>query len=350
MNASRKIITWIAISLILQCLVYLYLDKFYFAPESNIKMTQMNVADNTKIIKPNVKISNSAKDISVSYDCSYTAYILDNKVSVVDTSTGKQRKIDFTEGTKCLSYKWMQDSNIMMIAERVSYNGKKVIKIYSYDAEKQEKKDTDNYEGGHKVNYMLSNSAEDTVNFQISSLTGVLYAKVSYSKSNSRIYRLDRNEKLTREDTDTVNIGDIAVASDDDQLAYEDLSSGRIRTKYKGKNISINDSNNLCLLGTDSDDNFYVGNGRSKVSKIYYGKLADKTSSWKEINLNTEADSNGIYVTEKGTIFFVNITENTVLNIKKNISYKYTGKFIGVNDNSIAYIENNKLKLKSVKR
>lgn len=350
MKASTKIITWIAVSLILQCSVYLYLDKWYFAPESNIKFTQMSTEDKSKVIKPNVTLSGYAKDISVSYDCSYTAYILDNKVTIVNTSTGKQRKIDYSDDVKCLSYKWLPDSNIMMIAERLNYNGRKVIRFYSYDAEKQEKKDTDNYEGGrHKVNYMLSNSANDTVDFQISSLTGVLYGKISYNKTNARIYRIDRNEELTRVDTYATHIGNTAVASDDDQLAYEDLASGRIRTNYKGKTISINGISNMALLGTDSDDNFYVGNARSRVSRIYYGKLSEKTSSWKELNLSTEADSNDIFITENGGMFLLKKSENAVVNIKKNTNYKFNGKFIQVNDNSIVYEENNKLKLKSIK-
>lgn len=349
MKASKRIIIWIIISIFLQGSLYLYLDKWYFAPVSNIKFTNISSFDKIKAIKPNVTLSSAAKDISVSYDCSYTAYVENGLVKVMDTSTGKQRNISFSEGVSCLSYKWLPDTNIMMIAERVPYNGRKVIKFYSYDAEKQEKKDTDNYEGGHKVNYMTSNSSKDKVDFQFSTLTGVLYGKISYSTSNSKIYRIDRNEKLTRVITTTYNIGDLAVASDDDQLAYEDLSSGRIRTTYKGKTISINGSSNLSLIGTDSDDNFYVGTGREKVSKVYYGKLADSSSTWKELNLGKTVNSDEVFVTQNGNVFILDKTENTIVNVKNNKSYNFTGDFIGINDNSIVYQENNKLKLKSIK-
>lgn len=340
---------WIAISLILQCSIYLYFDQWYFSSEGSIKLSQLNPVDASVSIKPDVTFSSNAKSISVSYDCSYTAYIENSHVKVIDTSSGKERKINFTEGAVCLSYKWMPDSNIMMIAERVSYNGRKVIRFYSYDAEKQEKKDTDYYEGVHKVNYMLSYSSKDIVNFQISSLTGVLYGKITYSKGNSRIYRIDRNEKLTRVSTVTANIGNVAVASDDDQLVYEDLSSNRIRTNYKTKIISINNSYKLSLLGTDDDDNFFIGFGKSKVSKIYYGKLSVGTSAWKEVKLSKEVYVDDLYVTQDSNIYYVDKANNTIENISKDKSYKYIGKFIQLNSDFIAYEQNNKLKLETIK-
>lgn len=351
MKASKRIIIWIFISLFLQVSLYLYLDIWYFAPAHNVKFTNISSDDKSKVIKPKVTLSESAKNISVSYDCSYTAYFDNGIVKVVDTSTGKQRNLSFSEGASCLSYEWLPDANIMMIAERVTYKGRKVIKFYSYDAEKQENRDTDIYSGGvvQKVNYMDSNSSKDKVDFENSTLTGVLYGKISYNNSYSKVYRLDRNETLTRVTTTTSNIGNLAVASDDDQLAYEDLSSGRIRTTYKGKTISINGSYNLSLVGTDSDDNFYVGIGKGKVNKIYYGKLADNSSTWKELNLNKTVNTNEIFVTQNGNVFILDKTQTTMLNVKNNKSYNFSGNFIGVNDNSIVYEENYKLKLESIK-
>lgn len=340
---------WIAVSLILQCSLYLYLDQWYFSSEGNIKVANISSVDKGIDIRPNVTFSGKAKNISVSYDCSYTAYIENGQVKVIDTSSGKERKISFSEGVACLSFKWLPDSNIMMIAERTSYNGRKVIRFYSYDAEKQEKKDTDCYEGGHKVNYMLSNSERDLVNFQISSLTGVLYGKITYSKGNSRIYRIDRNEKLTLVSTITNNIGNVAVASDDDQLIYEDLTSNRIRTNYKTKIISIKNNYKLSLLGTDNDDNFFIGFGEGNISKIYYGKLSMNTSGWKEVKLDKNINTSDLFITQDSNIYYVNKDKRTIESLSKNKTYQYTGKFIQINSNFIAYEENNKLKLITIK-
>jgi hypothetical protein len=349
MKASKRITTWIIISLVLQCGIYLYMDKFYYASEGDFNFTEGNSVDIVKDIKPSITFPSNATDISLSYDCSYTAYMEDGIIKVYDTSTGKAKKLNFGAGVTCLSYKWLPDSNSMMIAERVNSGGKKVIKFYSYDADSEDKKDTDNYlSGGHKVNAMPSVSSKDKVEFEISSSTGVLYGKITYGIGEVNLYRIDRNEDLTRVNTVSRNIGNIAVASDDDQLAYEDLNSEKIRTNYKSKIISVGGTSRLTLLGTDSDDDFYVGVGKT-VSKIYYGKLTESTSTWNELSLDQSSEAPNIVITASGNVYNIDKSQSSVTNVKTSKTYSFEGDFLGINDSYLSYKSNNVLKLKAVK-
>lgn len=342
MRASKRIFTWIIISLILQCSVYLFLDKFYFSPEGSIKVTKIDSVNKKKKIKPNVTFASTDKDISLSDDFTYTAYLSNGLVKVVDTSTGKERNITFSKGIQCLAYKWVPSTSRMIIAEKID---SKTIKFFYYDAEKQAKAEIYNYESKREN----SMPAGQNVDFQISELTGVLYAKITYSKTLANVYRIDRNETLTKVSTVTRNVGKIAVASNDDQLVYEDLANGKINSNYEPKRtVSLNGTSKVSLLGSDDDDNFYIGVGKSQINKIYYGKLTENTSSWKELPINSLVNTNDIIVSSDENVYVVNKDQGTIINIKDNKKSTFEGNFIEVNNNSIICKIDNKLAIQSL--
>lgn len=344
MRASKRIFSWIIISLVLQCSIYLYLNNFYFSPEGNIKVTKIDSVNKKNKIKPNVTFTNTDKDISLSDDFTYTAYMSDGLVKVVNTTTGKELPINFTKGIQCLAYKWVPGTNRMIIAEKLNGSNGKIIKFFSYDADKQAKAEIYNYESKKED----AVTAGQSVDLQISQLTGVLYAKITYSKALASIYRIDRNETLTRVSTVTRNIGNIAVASNDDQLVYEDLTYDRIRSNYTPKKtISLNGVSIGSLLGSDNNDNFYIGAGKSQINKIYYGKLTENTSSWKELSTVGLVNTNDVVMSSDNNVYVVDSNKGTITDIKNNKKNTFEGSFIELNNNSIVSKVDNKLTIKS---
>ncbi|AGK96704.1 hypothetical protein [Clostridium pasteurianum] len=345
MTASKRIFSWIIISLVIQCSIYLYLNNFYFSPEGNIKVTKIDSVNKINKIKPNVTFTNTDKDISLSDDFTYTAYMSGGLVKIVDTTTGKERKINFTKGIQCLAYKWVPGTNRMIIAEKLNGSSGKIIKFFSYDADKQAKAEIYNYESKKED----AVTAGQSVDLQISELTGVLYAKVSYSSVLDRIYRIDRNETLTRVSTVTRNIGNIAVASNDDQLVYEDLTYDRMRSNYTPqKTIILNGGvYRSSLLGSDNNDNFYIGVGKSQISKIYYGKLTENTSSWKELYTGGLVNTNDVVISSDNNVYVVDKNQDTITDIKDNKRNTFSGSFIELNNNSVVSKIGNKLTIKS---
>lgn len=341
MKASKRIFVWIIISLVLQCSVYVFLDKVYYAPEGNIKYTDVTPQVPQKKITPKVVLNSYAKNISLSDDLCYTAYISNGQVTVVDTNTGKATgNLTYASGVKCLAYTWIPHSDVVIIAEEL--NGKQ-IKFYSYDAEpeKQEKVEIgsakDSVPAGRNV----------TVDMRISDQTGVLYVKVGYSETLDKIYRIDRNETINR--IVATNVGIMAEDYDDDQLAYEDLVHDTIRTDYTPKpRIAISGVYKPGLIGSDENDNFYVGNGVEQSSKVYYGKLTDNTSSWKNISLGTMVKNNSIVITQNGNVYIVDRENSKVTDAKSNKSYSYEGNFWQINDGYIVYTDGGKLMIKKM--
>ncbi len=337
--------TWLIISLVLQCSVYLFLDKIYYAEEGTIKKgKEITIEDEQKKITPNVVFNNNDKNISLSDDLSYTAYLNNGHVTVVDTNSGKiTGNLKYSNGIQCLAYKWVPSTDVVMIAEKL--NGAHQIRVYSYDAEKQVKSEV--YDSEH--NKVDSVPAGVSVNMQISDLTGLLYIKVGYSETSDNIYRIDRNEDLTRV-LKAINIGAIALASDDDQLAYEDLASGGIKTNYSPKpRISIPGVLRASIVGTDGNDNFYIGNGREQSNEIHYGKLTENTSSWNVLPLGKMVDNRSIVVKQNGTVYIVDTQNSSVTNVKNNKSYGYQGNFCEINNDYIIYTNGSKLMIKQMK-
>lgn len=338
MKTSKRILIWTIISLILQFSLYLFLDKCYYTEEENIKIKDITMAEEKKGITPNVVFNTNDQNISLSNDLSYTAYLRNGLVNVVDTNTGKIREnLKYSSGIKCLSYIWIPNTNVIIIAEKLNGNQ---IRFYSYDAENQIK--TEITEDG-KIN---SVPAGKTVEMKISDLTGLLYIKVGYSETRYNIYRIDRNETLNKV-IDVKNIGTIALASNDDQLAYEDLISDRIRTNYSPKpTITISGVYRPSIIGTDKNNNFYIGNGREKSNKIYYGNLTENTSNWKSISLESAINNDNIVVNQKGNVYIVDKQNSRVTDIKRNKVYSYEGYFSEINNDYIVYKSGSRLMIK----
>lgn len=344
MKASKRIMIWIIVSLVIQCSVYVFMDKYYYASAGNIKEKDITSEVQVKKIVPDVELNSNAKNITLSDDLAYTATLEDGLVKVVDTSTGKTKaNLTYSSGVKCLAYMWVPGTDLMDIVEKVNSS---TIKFYAYDADKEIKTEIDD-STTHKA---LFASAGQSAEMKISVLTGVLYIKVEHSDNYYKMYRIDRNDQLTSVPTVTRNIGDFAVASDDDQLVYGNLSNGTIKVyNYSQRNsIIIPGARGLAIIGTDNNNNnnFYIGNGSIQSNEVYYGKLQDNISSWKKISLGSSINNKNILVAADGSIYVLDRQNSMVTDVKKNKTYNYQGTFLQINNGNIIYNNAGKLKFK----
>jgi len=347
MKASKRVLIWIIISLFLQSSLYLFLDKIYFAEQHNIKITNIANFFNKTTIKPNVNFPDGATDIMLSYDGTYTTYFDVNGIlKVLDTNTGKFLNIKFSSGAKCIAYKWLPETNMLMLAEKLTIDGQRYIKFYSYDPDKETKLEIRDY-GTNQADYVSLNDENTKADIVVSPLTGLMYIKIYSNNITSAIYRIDRNEEMTQVPTNGREIGNIAVASSDDHLAYEDESNNTIKTNTGQGSVQISDAPNLRLLGVDASDNIYFGESENgEISTIYYGVLSTNTSSWKKITLKQVASPNNILILQSGDIYISN--GSSIIRTKDGKTINYKGTLIGIFNNYVASIVNKKLVLKTI--
>jgi hypothetical protein len=347
MKASKRFLIWIIISLFLQCSLYIFLDKIYFSEQHNIIITKIDNIIKKKTIKPNVTFPDGATDIMLSYDGAYTSYFdVDGNLKVSDTTTGKFKDISFSGDAKCISYKWLPDTDKIMLVEKLTVSGGRYIKFYSYDPNKETKLEIRDY-GTNQANYVNLYDEKTKADIEVSTLTGLMYIKIYSSKITSSIYRIDRNEQMTKVSTYGRRIGNIAVASHDDHLAYEDLTNNKIRTNTKEGVVKISSAAKLFLLGADASDNIYVGkNENGKVSSIFFGKLSDIQSSWEQINIEQAATTDKIFILQSGDVYIA--ANSSLKRTKDGKTIKYKGTLIGIFNNYLASIVNSKLSLQDI--
>ena len=347
MKASKRFLIWIIISLFLQSSIYLFLDKIYFSEKKNVKITNIDNFFKKKTIKPNVTFPDGATNIMISYDGAYTSYFdATGNFKVLDTTTGKSKNINFSGDAKCISYKWLPDTDKIMLVEKLTINGGRYIKFFSYDPVKESKLEIRDY-GITQANYVKLQDEKTKADIKVSTLTGLMYIKIYSGEITSSIYRIDRNEQMTKVTTHGRKIGTIAVASHDDHLAYEDITNNKIRTNAKEGIVKITNTTNLFLLGADASDNIYVGkNENGKVSSLYFGKLSDSPSSWKQINIEQSVTKSKIFIMQSGDVYIA--TNNSIKRRSDNKTINYNGTLIGVFDTYLASIVNNKLVLQGI--
>lgn len=329
------------LSLIVQGMVCFYLDQFYLSDETGVKITSVNLNQNEEL-DPHVIIPLGARKIGLSYDGHYTSYLEKNgNLVVVDTNSGRPEKV---EG-KNVAYKWLPDANILMLAETLNVRSEKVLRFFSYDVQRNIKSEICNY--NKKQNIITVKDDNPSVDIAVSTLTGVMYVKIT-DGNESRIYRIDRNETLTRILANNSHIVKLEVASHDDLLAYQDDTHHQIRTTASKRVMQINGNNNLFLLAADGNDNIYAGNSlKGKISEIYYGKLNDPFSSWEKIDLGEYIDSKDIFITYRGDIY-VKRDQNSISNIRNIGKINYYGQFLGIFNGFIASIDNHKLMIEKI--
>ncbi len=155
-----------------------------------------------------------AENILVSYDAKYLSYYENEELKIVNCKDGKIKNIEAEDGTKISFSEWLPDRNRMLLVEKKSDDESSNLVLYSYDVAKGEKV---------KIKDLAwSDTKSEVEDIQLSTLTGVIYVKVSNNGiSRSSIYRIDRMGDMTKINTIPKFVSNIALLRHEDKLVYE---------------------------------------------------------------------------------------------------------------------------------
>ena len=119
-------------------------------------------------------------------------------------------------------------------------------------------------------------------------LTNVYYINISNGGSKNIVYRIDRNNTLSKVKIRAKLLGNMKVIPHEDRLIYEDKSNGKFHITNPDEEISLNSNRNLKLLGINNNDVIYIGelNG-NKIVDVMYGKINDNPADWQHIVLES---------------------------------------------------------------
>lgn len=350
MKYILRVISWTLLSLLIQASVLLYLDKVYFKHSSDaIQITEVKNVIKSKDL--NVVIPADAKQIQSSFDAKYITYIQNNKLMIIDTDTCTTKEIVTNEGGELLYNNWIPKNNIIMVAtKKTNSSGDQIISVFTYNAKNdveinvqndKDYKEPINYEDGIGVDNIVS-----------SLQTGVTYVSVSRNKTNSKIYRIDTNGKKTSLKDKVPEIGDMKAYQHKDVLVYQDSLNKSFYYYTNGKVTKLNfdGMGDLVLLGANNDNSLVMGViTDNKVTNIISGQISADPKTWtNSITLDEPILPKYVHISENGDILVNDCLKGKILNLTKQSTISYDGKFIDLNDKVITSLVDNKIKLKSV--
>lgn len=327
MKKFKMILSWVILSLILQCGVLFFLDKFYFKDNTDVNMEQVTIDENHVNTNMHVHIPDNAKDIKVSYDGKYVAYYEDHSLKVCNTNTGDVDILKNSEGRVILRSIWLEDRNKLLTLE--VENGE--IVLYNYDAQKQtDQKIVDIC--SYRTNYK-------SFDIQASTITGVTYIQI-----NNAIYRIDINQSFaTNVPLSVQSLGSVSVMPTKDRLVYIAKKGTVIHMTQPVSRIPITSNEPIEILGIDEDGYIYIGQIKDNlVNGIIKKNLENVNSKSEKIKLDKPVDKNNIFINGKGQIY-VNIpSKKVVKEIKSSKETEYKGDFVAYYSNGVASILDSK--------
>lgn len=336
MKIFRRVFLWIILSLTIQFAGLFYVDKYILtADTSNIK-TKKIVKSETKKQDVEVTIPDNATHVNVSFNGRYLAYYDGDVLKVIDTKNGGEKKVDFADGIKVSSYKWLPDRNRMLIAEKETSKKGSSFKLAYYDVDKDVKEDVKELEWADK-----KSEVED---IQVSVKTNIIYVKVANSGQRSSIYWINIMKEMKKVDTMAYMIGKIKVVPHEDKLIYEDLTHHKIYMTDQDESLKINGVNNPSLIAVDDNDNVYVGETQDdKITKIYYGSVKEGNNTLQVIDLKGAIDKDALFVSSQGKVYINDNLKGVVKEVATGKEHIYKGNFMQMYTDGIISISDGKL-------
>jgi hypothetical protein len=332
MKNFKKIAVWILISLILQSSVLFYLDKYYFVTETNFQAKKVDTPKKHEITNVQIKVPDTATQISVSFDGKYLAYYEANTLSVVDTLTGEKKDVGFDKDIKLSYYKWQSDVDNLLIAEKKTTTKGDSIKLSRYEPQKDKKFDVNNDNKG----ITLPDKKSEVQDLEFSALTNMIYAKIGHSGSRNSIYAIDVMAHMNKLKINSYFTGNIVTFRTDSRMVYEDLTYHKIYVTGLAGSINIKGVTSPALLATDEDDNLYIGQrDGDKITKIFYGQVKDSTSNWKSIDIKNPEKSKDIYISASGKVYVNDNLKGVIFNVTDNKEINYKGQFLQIYNSGV---------------
>ncbi|MBC2581585.1 hypothetical protein [Clostridium sp. DJ247] len=344
MRGFKRLLVWSLIPILIELLGLLYLDNFYLKDETSFNTEKMDLTSKKAPNKINIKIPDSADDIQVSYKGNYISYYDNGVINVVDTSNNKKKEIQFDNNTKLSYYKWLNDKNIMLIAEKYyDVDGDTYIKFESYSAKKDEKMPVSD-EKNKQLKISIKDEKSEVQDIGLPGAGNVTYVKLGKEGTRSKIYRINVMAQWEQVNYQGNKLGNIEAFYKEDRLIYEDIIANRIRATGLKDPIATGENAKHNLLKVDNEDNIYIGNGEGdSVNKIFVVNLKKNNGDRKVITLKEPVKKSNIYITMDGKIYVNNTQSNVVTDIESGKETQYTGTLLKIYNYGIISKNNGKL-------
>ncbi len=345
MKKIKRRLMWFIIALILQQIIFLYVDKVYLSTDLNINAEKVedeeeNIADK----KSEIDIKKGLNEVKLSSDGRYVSYIENNKLKILDSNDNKEKECATDNGAEVVLYKWLNNESNMIVIQKIKEKGVYYFEPMSFDAKKGEARDLADFDL-NKVRIKLESSKDQVENVVFSTSTHSLYIKIKKSTGKDDLYYANVMNQLKKVKNDKI-IGSIVVPTTSTNAVMEEGST--ITTLNTTGNLLIPNVKVSKILGSDVNDNVYFGEvSDNKIKKIYYTVLSEKNRKWNELKLTKPVEKEDIIIDYSGKVYVNDKSAGNVLELTSNKSIKYKGDFVqSYSKGIISRVENKLMKNK----
>lgn len=334
MKWIRRIIIWSIAALLLQGALFYVINKTYFGTEATFKEVKVVHKKEEPSIK--IHVPDQAQEITASYNGKYISFFENSTLKVMNITDGVMKSVNPESNGEVCYCKWLPDSNIAIVVERVKEGTKKqYLKFFSYDASKDNKKEIIDFHNKELSIGMLG--IKDSIgDIALSTLTHTMYIKVLRGGIRNDIYRVNVMNEIEKLKCSGYRAGNIAVLATSDNFIYEDQISGTIRLFDKNTSLKYDGVKKQSLLYTNREENIYIGVGsENKIEQILYGKDDVPVKEWTTIDLPQPVEKEDIIFHGEGQVYVNSALEGSIMDLQSMEKTKYNGAFIGLRNDSI---------------
>jgi hypothetical protein len=271
----RKYLSTLLIVILLQAGVYLYLDRVLLVP--SVEFTQHSVTEqSSKLPADSQKISSDQK---------YYVKLESTAVKFYSAANKLEREIPLQAWEIVTYFAWVPNTDVALIG--ISSDTKKGTSVTL----KSVNLEIDSHPYEPKISNLVKGSKITDVAF--SGQVNVTYFLIK-SPYTTMVYRTDANNHL-RKVTIVSTVRRIASLQSQDELLYESKEYSAVYIlSGNGKRQQVSPSGGkYALIGTDKDDNIYIGEFSSPgmVSSILKGTMHGDFTEYKALSYPYPATS-----------------------------------------------------------
>ncbi len=335
------------LAVIFQFCILFYINNIFLNSDGSVSITTSEGQVKEKPVTGVFTVAAGVKEVKVSYNSRFGAYVdADGALHIVDIKAKKDKKIAGLEDDMITFFKWLPDRD-MVIYSSDTKNGKNgIIQISTYEAD---------YGTVRDLPEIKAVSAQSKVkDIDLSPYTNVVYAQLKTSETRSRIYRIN----VMNQYSNVITLGSDAIIKESayvNKLVYQ--NPGEPVYVYNDTNRSkskINiDSENARILDIDANDTLYIADlgTDGKVTQIYQQKITENSfnDDWVKTPLKEPVLPEDIVVSASGNVYYINRSENKIINVKNDLKASFRGEFLEVLSGTLVSINENKVNINSLK-
>jgi hypothetical protein len=168
---------WILLAVIFQFCVLLYINNVFLNSDITVSITDAN--KNKAVLTGDFKVPDNVKNISMSYNAEYGAYILDGVLHIVNVDKGYDKEAAGMDNDRITYFKWLPDRNMVIFSSDTKNGQKGIVEISTYEPDSETLRQYPQIDG-------LSAKSQ-IMDIELSQYTNVVYAKIKTSDTKSKI-------------------------------------------------------------------------------------------------------------------------------------------------------------------